>query len=488
MTEPPSEDSPLLNQDGVRGRSVWTSMALFLVFQILILIPGELVMATLGVQFARSTFVRQRNFTLPVGGNACDSSNISQELNDIQSETALFSTYQSFLVDLIPVVTGLPLTAVSDYTGRRPIILLRCLGPLIMATGFLVVSYFELSVYYALIGSAVFGISGGYVLLNSVSLLYVTDIVSAKQRGVALATIYGTQNTVMYLAPFILNSLLGALSSFTTIYLIVTCFALLALLWMLPPGIIRESVEKRPVDLRDLAGSVTRGIRNVFASSTEGRRWRIVLIFVCYAVISFTLYGFQNTVDLYALGKPFCWTPAQVGVYSLVYGVPNAVVAPFIVWFLERVLSDYWAIYLSVMCGVAQYLLTAVATTNAVLVYGATWAGLIFGISQPVYVTLLTRLVNKHSHGALFSVFTLVYSLGSATSLIVQSYAYSLAVLSGHARDLFFVMAGLIGITFIPTVVLHILEPKEGFEADCKITGKGGPNVLDGSTQRTERC
>ncbi|XP_038068941.1 solute carrier family 46 member 3-like isoform X2 [Patiria miniata] len=465
---PSPEGTPLL-KDGVKGRPTWVSIALFLVLQILVFIADETVMATLGVQFARSAFARQRNFTLPVGGNGCATSNVSQELNEIQSETALFSTYQSFLTDLIPVLTGLPLVAASDFTGRRPILILRCLGPLIMALGFLVVSFFDLSVYYALIGCAVFGISGGFVLLHSVSMLYVTEIVSPKQRGVAITTIYGIQYTVVYVAPLILNSLLGALGSFTIVYLIVTCFALLALLWMLPPNIIRESVKKQPVHPVDLMKGITRSVRDLFVEATGGRRWRLIVILACYAVVSFNLHGFQNTVTLYGLGEPFCWTPTLVGVFAFIYGGPNAILAPIIVWFMELFVSDYWVIYLSILCGIAEYLLTAVAETNAMLIYGASFAGIFFGISQPVYIALLTRLVATKSHGALFSVHTLVFALTSASSLIVQSYVYSLAVRSGHAVVMFYVMMVLSGSVIIPTIVVHVAEPKEGFHPDAAI-------------------
>ncbi|XP_022083960.1 proton-coupled folate transporter-like [Acanthaster planci] len=486
MPTPSKEETPLL-QDGVNGRATWVSVALFLVLQILIFIPGEAVMATLGVQFARSSFARERNFTLPVGSNACGTANTSRELTDIQKETALFSTYQSFLTDLIPVLTGLPLTAASDFTGRRPILLLRCLGPLVMAVGFLVVSFFELSAYYALIGCGVFGVSGGFVLLHSVSMLYVTDIVSPKQRGVALAAIYGIEYAVVYLAPLGLNMLLDALSSFKIVYLIITCFAVMALLWMLPPGIIRESVKKQPVDCRGLTEGIVQGVRDLFVNATGGRRWRLVVILACYAVVSFNLHGFQNTVNLYALGEPFCWTPTLVGVFAFVYGVPNALLAPITVWFMELFVSGYWVIYLSILSGIVEFLLTAVATSNVVLIYGASLGGIFFGISQPVYIALLTRLVARKCHGALFSVHTLVFSLTAASSLVVQSYAYSLAVQSGHAVVLFYVMAVLSGVVFIPTVVVHVLEPKDGFHPDAASEDGSEQSKADSTSGDTDK-
>ena len=44
-------------------------------------------------------------------------------------------------------------------------------------------------------------------------------------------------------------------------------------------------------------------------------------------------------------------------------------------WLLGLCLSDYWAIYLSIISGTAQILMTALATTNAVLIYGGKRGG-----------------------------------------------------------------------------------------------------------------
>ncbi|XP_038066512.1 proton-coupled folate transporter-like [Patiria miniata] len=455
-----SEDKPLLEAEKGKQRFPWVSLAIFLVLQILIAVP-EGMLQTLSVQFARSAFASERNVTLPVGVNACATSpHDSSELADVQAAVALFATYQSCLKDFIPVLTALPLIALADFTGRRPVLLSICLGGLVEATGFLIVSFFEISVYYTLVGSAVFGVCGGFILLNSISMLYVIDIVPKEHRGVALAMIYAFESAVIYLGPLVINVLLEALSSYTICFLIPACSALLACLWLLPPNLVQESVKKQPLDL-GVASGIGRGICRLF---TDTFSVRLVVLLACDSVVNLLVEGFDNTVSLYGLGEPFCWSPTLLGVFSVVHGVPHSLAAPLIVWVIELFLSDYWLIYISILSSIAQFLLTAVATSNEVLIYGASLVGIFAGVSQPVFVSLITRLVDTKFHGALFSMYSLVFGASTAFSFILQSAAYSFTVSAGLTVVLFYAMASLSALVLVPTICMHILEPKDGFD------------------------
>ena len=330
MSEELSEDRPLLKaESSTETRSPWLSLGILLVFQVVIFTSDEVTISTLGVQLAHSVFARQHGLDPPAGGggNACDPAalNGSTVMNDVQSETALFTMYSTFLTELIPVVTGLPLIALSDFTGRRTVLMLSAAGTLAMSLGYLVVSFFHLSVYFALLGYAVFGLTGGFVLQQSVSMLYATDIIPEKHLAVALAAVYGVQYSVIYVAPMALSMLLEATSScFPLVYLVTTLACLLALGMLLPPDYIREFIQRRPVE-SGLISEMYRGIRHMFQAATNGRRWRLLVLLASYAMVAFTLQGFQNTVNLYALGEPFCWSPSEIGIFSLVYGVPNAI-------------------------------------------------------------------------------------------------------------------------------------------------------------------
>ncbi|XP_071785971.1 proton-coupled folate transporter-like [Asterias amurensis] len=458
-TSPPDEE---------HTGSTWaSSMASLLVLQLLIFTPESMTM-TLDVQFARAKFAAERNFTFPVGVNACALSNNSNtELREIQSQTAIFSTYENILLYFIPVITGLPLVILSDFTGRRPLMLLRCVGSCIMEGTFLFTAYSGVSVYYALFGSAVSGACGGFVFLHSIIMLYTTDIVPLRYREVALAGIYGMQYLVIGVAPLVIEFVLQK-TSFTVVYLITTCISMASCLWMLPPYLVRESAPKKTI-VKDVVRDSILGVRSLFSDTvTDGRRWRIVVLLGCYALVTLNIFGFQNTVNLYGLGEPFCWSPALVGIFAAVYQVPSSIACPIIVWLLGLCLSDYWAIYLSIIAGTAQILMTALATTNAVLIYGASLAGIFYCVSQPVYVALLTRLVDSNKHGALFSLYTLVYTITAACSLTIQSYAYAQAIKLGQATVVFYVMTLLGALVAIPTVVMHVLEPRGGFQQEPK--------------------
>ncbi|XP_022107544.1 proton-coupled folate transporter-like [Acanthaster planci] len=458
-----SEDKPLLEPEALYNRSPWISFATFIILQFLIFIP-EGVMQTLSAQFTRSAFARERNFTLPVGVNSCTTSNVTQELNDIQAATALFATYQSVLKDFVPVLTTLPLTAASDFTGRRPIILLRCFGGLAMTTGFLIVSFWDLSVYYSLFGCAVFGFSGGYVLLNSICMLYVTDIFAAETRGTALAIVYGIEISVMYIGTLVVNILLQALSSYTVPFLIATVSALLACLWVLPSCLVQESIKKRPLDLGVIT-NITEGIRCLFTKATNSRRRRLLALLVCDMLVNFQVEGFESTMDLYGLGEPFCWSPTFVGVFWLMHGIPQAFGTPLTVWLIGLVgLSSYWVIYISLVSGIGLFLLTAVAKSNAVLIYGASLVGISAGASRPMFVLLMTKTVDTKNQGALFAMSSLLSAVSVALSIIIQKVAYSFAVTEGHVVVLFLVMALMCGLILVPVIFLHVLELKSDID------------------------
>ena len=112
----------------------------------------------------------------------------SPDTETIQKEAAVFNVYVALASGIPAVVTSLFLGAFSDRFGRVFLFLTPTIGQLISKTILLFCIYYRIDINFILIGSAIEGLTGGFLAILMASFSYFADITeNNKERSTAIA-------------------------------------------------------------------------------------------------------------------------------------------------------------------------------------------------------------------------------------------------------------------------------------------------------------
>ena len=289
------------------------------------------------------------------------------------------------------------LGALSDRFGRRPVILVSCLG---MGLDYVFMAVAP-SLTLLFIGRVVSGITAATV---STAFAYIADVTEPKARAKAFGLIGMGFSLGFILGPAI-GGLLGGFDERLPFWVAAgACFVNVAFGWFVLP-------ESLPADRR-MAFSWKRanpiGALRLLASHVEllglsavnflGQLAHQVLpsVFVLYAGYR---YGWGET----AVGLTLAFVGACSGIAQ------GLLVGPIVGWLGERL-----TLLLGLMCGVIGMAIYGLAPTGALFLAGVPVMAL-WGLSGPATQGIMTRLVGPSEQGQLQGANT---SLGSIAGLI----------------------------------------------------------------------
>ncbi|XP_022099483.1 proton-coupled folate transporter-like [Acanthaster planci] len=436
-----------------RPRRITVEPVLFLLFFV------QAGMITLRSQYTEHRLAQRYNYTLP-GDNATTCANTSTKdpmQVKIETETATWSMYMESMSTLPPMATALVLGTLSDFTGRRPMLIVGATGHMIAATVCFLVAYFNWPLAVLLGGEAVLGVCGDTALLTAVSFSYVADITAEHaQRQRSFRFVVNDLMTHLGLGVSFLsiNVALQKTNNYWLVYAILLVPALLALLYVTLPCIIRETVQRRPVScsiFKDLLLSIFRLFRN----NVNGRRWKLLLLLLCQFLYDSVYESLFGVITIYGLGAPFCWPHTVVGMFGVINSISPAIGSVFGIKLLSPYMSEFSLVIVGFMSGIGLLLSTAIATTNAFLVYVAPALGLLRVLSTSVLKSLMSKTVSKEEQGALFGCVAVIVSIARSVSPFFLNEVYSVMVRI-HLPALTFCVA--IGVLVIAILLVTLIQ------------------------------
>ena len=133
--------------------------------------------------------LQNTSFPFPNGSHYCiweDELNYfsgSNETYSIVQDKANDITFYSTLLSSVPsAFAAVFLGPLTDYFGRKPIIIVVATGAALQALGIIAIMHFELNIYFVLIPSVISGVTGGLATLLTVCFTYIADVSTLKQR------------------------------------------------------------------------------------------------------------------------------------------------------------------------------------------------------------------------------------------------------------------------------------------------------------------
>lgn len=303
--------------------------------------------------------------------------------------------------------------SLSDQYGRRPVILLSCLG--------LAVDWMLMALAPNLWWLAVGRILGGLTSSSFTTIYaYMADITAPEKRARAYGLIGAAFSGGFVLGP-VLGGLLGELGPRVPFWVAAALSGVAFLYgWLVLP-------ESLPVDKR-MKFSWTRA-NPVGAMILLKRHAELTGLAVVNFLLYFAHHVFSAVFVLYA-GLRYGWGPLQVGLLLALVGVLDMIVQGVLVGPVSKRLGDRATMVMGLFGGTVGIALMGWAPVGVAFIL-AMLPNALWGLAMPTLQALMTRRVGEDEQGQLQGANMSVASIAGVASPLFFGWIYSQSVGGG---------------------------------------------------------
>ncbi|CAF0886404.1 unnamed protein product [Adineta ricciae] len=403
------------------------------------------------------------NMSSPASETACNSdasqndSTLLEKATEVQKAVSRLNILMAGVGALPAVLTYVILGANCDRIGRKPLILLPCIGRIIRFIILLLLVELNLGDIWFIISTVIDGLFGSNSVLLLGAIAYITDCTTDSQRSramvleeaaVALTRIFPLLGLGFWLQKHGYTLPMSVLLGLNVAALIYTI-----LLQPESHGDNHQNIIQVFKRLADIRLSPIRGTYRVFLIKRPGYdQRRIILLTLAQIGLFIVLFGFASIHPLYLYGKPLCFdvlalailTSAQFSLMIIISIVLSVWKNPFTNSSLLPFIGVFLYIIHLVLFGLAQ---------KTWFLYVAVFIGCLFFIVMAVLRSHLTILVNDTEFALVFIATGIVESIGSYVVGIVANAIYA-ATIDVYPGIIFFILAA---IAIIPLLITGYL-------------------------------
>ncbi len=297
--------------------------------------------------------------------------------------------------------------ALSDRFGRRPVILLSCLG---LGVDFIFMALAP-SLAWLFVGRIISAItSASFTTANA----YVADITSSENR----AKSFGVLGAAFGLG-FVLGPLLGGVLGDINPRLPFWCAAALALLnfvyglFVLPESLPKE--RRSP----SFDWSHAKPLGGVKLLRDYPQIWGLVAVVF---IANFAHFVYPSIFVLFA-DASFGWKEKQAGYVLALVGVLSVIVNVFLVGTLVKAMGERRALLFGLSCGVVGFVIYGFADRGWIFLLGLPISAL-WAIATPASQALITRQIEPDMQGRIQGAMSSLVSLAGIAAPLVFSGSF----------------------------------------------------------------
>ena len=302
----------------------------------------------------------------------------------VQTETSHWILYVNLASGIPTILFSLLFGALSDQIGRKFFIVLPAVGSVINAAVMIQVVYMQttLPIAYFLLGYVVWGCYGSFTVLNVAVYSYAADISGNSKRTFQI----GVLESMTYLGATLSQVVGGVWIKYghyaQLFWCILACFVAVVLYTVVflpksqffttqvhPRTSLQNNLRLPRPTCRLLFSNVLHnllGFGKLFTSS-----WRIIALFVMFFVVEINFLGITDTVILYSLGPPLCWTSDWLGYFLALKAFLNGLGALFVLPLLVFCnVRDTTILIVGLISGAAGLVLMGLSTTTWIMFIG----------------------------------------------------------------------------------------------------------------------
>ena len=286
----------------------------------------------------------------------------------VEAQSSHWLLYFNLAYGVPSVLVSLLYGGVSDQIGRKPFIVLPIVGNIVNTIVMLAVVYSNTShVYYFLIGGFAGGLLGNFSIFNLAAYSYAADISTHSKRTFHISILESMTYLGATLSGLIGSFWLGS-GDFGPPLAFIVGLDLLAIAYVviaLPGTLIHSHKLHCYAIVRGTAANVMEVVKMALKS------WRMVFLLLIFFVVELNFLGITDTVILYTLGEPLCWSYSLVGYFLAASVFLNGIVSLFVLPLLTWIkFKDTSIVLFGLIAGAGSLLIMSFASKNWLMFIG----------------------------------------------------------------------------------------------------------------------
>lgn len=399
--------------------------------------------------------------------SACSSTNYSDpsyvSYKSIQTETARWTLYYSLAAHIPNIFASMIVPTYMDTYGRKYLFIVAAGGMGLKLCVTSVVINFNLSLFVIVVVSVLEGMTGSNYSLLSAVFSYVADVMhDGKKRVLGIVIIESS---------FMLNTIFSGLLAGKMVEALnfkhtsIICASITLAGFFLIVFVLPESLSKAN---RKSSQSVLSALKAMsqfyFGREFKEKRLRYILLILSFA---FAILGGMQRASIetiYFLGKPFCWSPAEIGYFSLARHASLCIIGMGSVKLMQLIISNQAIAVISTISHTASFIVEGLASST-VAIYMVPLVGVFGFLMMPMLRGIISAMTPADKQGAVFASIATMESICSLFASLMgnEIYTATLSFMNG------FVFLEMAFFCFIDTVLLCILWYLKPYKDESKL-------------------
>ncbi|XP_072046554.1 LOW QUALITY PROTEIN: proton-coupled folate transporter-like [Amphiura filiformis] len=410
----------------------------------------------------RTQYVRDRiaideyNYTFDDTNSSCNMNTSDHRYiieQEIQSKAATLTMLLSLCTYIPPLFSAIVIGTWSDNHRRKAALFSPVLGMTIQAAIYLAIISQDLPLEVAFGAELAGGIMGGLPLLLSGCLSYIADVTDTKHRMIRIVVVEVSMLLAVGGSQVGFGFLIELMGFIPPFYIVLSCL-ILALLYITIPYVLIETIENHQYPILFVLKFRTYCARcTCCLRTTPIRRSRLIALGSIAFIQTLLISGYLNTVALFGLDEPFCWTPDILGVFMAVSLAAGGIGLAISAKLFSLCLSDFWIIHIGNISLLFTMLTVSLANTTS-LIFVSSLGGCLRTLGAPVVRALMSKTVDETEQGVMFSFQTSAEGVAMfASPLILQSIYAATVEYDPHAA--FYVASVICTLPIFLTIFLQ---------------------------------
>ena len=388
-----------------------------------------------------------------------------KDYQTVQQVTANWGMLFSLAEHIPATFAQMILPPYTDVYGRKFLLVFGCLAMAIKNVAISFTVYYEASFWYLFAANVVLGCGGTGFAFGSACFSYTADITFTKTQR----TIGVVATEAMIMIAVVASSYCSGLFiedldlGFFYTSVIGSSFTLLMVLLILLLG------ESLPAEKRSKHKPIIENIKRMtdfyISKDFEGKRKAYILLVITFGMATIITINRGSMETLYFLGRPFCWGPSKIGLFSMVRHAAKTACGLVSIWFLQKFLSNAAIGMIGSMSSIISYTIEGLATTT-VWIYMVPVTGIFTFLIVPMIRTLMSALTPLDKQGSMFAGAATIEVICTLIAHLSQNaiYSFSLSFMNGFV----FLMCAVFSLVNL-LLMYFIKRTKQGQET-CQET------------------
>jgi len=414
-----------------------------------------------------------------LGGN-----NDQCRIPEVQSRVSLFTLWGSLLAGMFSAIASPKLGALSDRYGRKPILLFTSIGTILseIITIFAATYPETFPVWILLVGFAIDGLTGSFIVTMAIANSYATDCTPPAVRNVAFGYFHGCLFTGLALGPIIAGYLVKATGKIVIVFYILTavhCSFALFIAFAVPESLskkrqlqAREKHEIRKAEVAPAADwiqsfrslNILEPLKILWPTgpgSSPALRWNLLVLAAVDTICFGVAMGSMTVVIIYT-NYEFGWRTFESARFMTIVNSSRVFCLIAILPTLTRLVRgkmdparkntgsdrfDLNVIRVAVFFDTLGYLGYALVRKGDLFILSGVVAA-IGGIGSPTLQSALTKHVPAEQTGQLLGASGLLHALARVVAPTVFNAIYSSTV-GKFTQTVFVCLTATFGMAFI---------------------------------------